>query len=153
LTAAIDLSKESLDWCSSTNLSKGQLRRVQVAYWFINSKPNCNLLLRSSEQRLRGLSSIIQSFFYIEDLITAKALDKLRFHMKNEICLISQVRDLLKRREFGYRPISIKTMGTIMCQDSIFPSIFLVGDSLNFSYDLLSAVGNILDDGTQSNRL
>jgi hypothetical protein len=32
LTAAIDLSKESLDWCCSTNLSKGQFKRVWVAY-------------------------------------------------------------------------------------------------------------------------
>jgi hypothetical protein len=47
LTAAIDLSKESLDWFCSTNLSKGQFKRVQVAYRFINSKPSCVTILLS----------------------------------------------------------------------------------------------------------
>jgi hypothetical protein len=102
---------------------------------------------------LRALSSIIQSFYYIEDLNTAKALDKLRCDMRNEICLISQVRDFLKRREFGYRPISIRTMENIICHGNSFPSIFLVGDSINFSYEVLSAVGNVLFDDTQRRTL
>jgi len=153
LTAAVDLNKENLDWCCSTNLNNGRFKKAQVAYRFIKLKPSSNLLLRSSEQRLRALSSIIQSFNYIEDLNTAKALDKLRCDMRNEICLISQVRDFLKRREFGYRPISIRTMENIMCQGNSFPSIFLVGDSINFSYEVLSVVGNVLFDDTQRRTL
>jgi hypothetical protein len=70
--------------------------------------------------------------------------------MKNEVCLISQVRDLVRRKEFGYRPLVLKSIDDIFLKGNNQPSIFLVGISTSFCYEVLSSVGNYLYDGRHS---
>jgi hypothetical protein len=150
LSTAIELTRDNLDWCCSSDFTKGEFKRVHAAYRFFKPKPTSNLLLRSCEQKNRGLSSIIQSFFHVQDIYTAKALDKFRCEMKNEVCLISQVRDLVRRKEFGYRPLVLKSIDDIFLKGNNQPSIFLVGISTSFCYEVLSSVGNYLYDGRHS---
>jgi hypothetical protein len=156
LSGAIELNKKNLDWCCSDDFDKAEYKRIHLGYRFIKSKPRCDLLLRSTEQRQRGLNSIIQSFHYFHDLITAAALEKLRCELINEACLISQVRELVKQKEFGYRPVLLKSIDDVLNTSShSFPSIFIIGISSSFHYEVLSSVENILHDGrnNQSVRL
>jgi len=60
------------------------------------------------------------------------------------------VRELLKRKRFGYRPIALKHIKDILQQqDSPWPSIILIHATGTFHYRIVSIIGDTLFDGTQ----
>jgi hypothetical protein len=147
------LTKSNLDWCCSDFSGKQQFVAVHTAYRFNKIKPKPETLLRCSHQRRLGISSIVQAMQQMDQRILHKnvipSLAELQGTIEPDQCVIANVRELLKIKMFGYKPIALKHIKDVLQQPySPWPSIILIHATGTFHYRIVSIVGGALFDGT-----
>ena len=153
-SCAMKLTKSNLDWCCSDFAGKHKFVAVHTAYRFNKIKPRPETLLRLPHQRMLGINSIIHAMQRMDKNIlqddVVPELAKLQGTIEPNQCVIANVRELLKMKRFGYRPIALKHIKDIMQQqDSPWPSIILMHATGTFHYRIVSIIGDTLFDGTQ----
>ncbi len=152
-SCAMNLTKSNLDWCCSDFSGKQQFVAVHTAYRFNKIKPKPETLLRCSDQRSLGISSIVQAMQQMDQNIlhtnVIPSLAELQGTIEPNQCVIANVRELLKIKKFGYKPIALKHIKDVLQQPySPWPSIILIHATGTFHYRIVSIVGGALFDGT-----
>jgi hypothetical protein len=153
-SCAMKLMKSYLDWRCSDFAGEQKFVAVHTAYRFNKIKPRPETLLRCPDQRILGISSIIHAMQHMDKNLlqdnVVPALAELRGTIEPNQCVIANVRELLKMKRFGYRPIILKHIIDVMQQQySPWPSIILIHATGTFHYRIVSIVGDTLFDGTQ----
>jgi hypothetical protein len=152
-SCAMNLTKSNLDWCCSDFSGKQQFVAIHTAYRFNKIKPKPETLLRCSDQRSLGISSIVQAMQQMDQNIlhtnVIPSLAELQGTIEPNQCVIANVRELLKIKKFGYKPIALKHIKDVLQQPySPWPSIILIHATGTFHYRIVSIVGGALFDGT-----
>jgi hypothetical protein len=127
---------------------------VHSAYRFEKIKPRSEYVLRHHNKRLFAINSIIRAMIHLpeglKDNIALEELEKMRATMEPNQCIISTVREKLKAKPLGYRPVSLKCLNDILLNTaSPWPTMFLIHATGTFNYSVVSTVGNFLFDGTR----
>ena len=154
LSHALELNKKNLDWCCSDYNCEETFQGVHSAYRFEKIKPRSEYVLRHHNKRLFAINSIIRAMIHLpeglKDNIALEELEKMRATMEPNQCIISTVREKLKAKPLGYRPVSLKCLNDILLNAaSPWPTMFLIHATGTFNYSVVSTVGNFLFDGTR----
>jgi hypothetical protein len=151
---ALELNKQNLDWCCSDLTCRETFCGVHSAYRFVRIKPRSDHVLRHQDKRLFAINSIIRAMSQLsvplQDDIAVEELKKIQTSMKPNQCILSSVRELMKSKLLGYRPVSLRCVNDVLLHTSSpWPSMLLIHAPGTFHFCVVSTIGNLLFDGSR----
>jgi hypothetical protein len=151
---ALLLDQKNLDWCCSDSYCEETFIEVHSAYRFEKLKAKPEYVLRSNDQRLFGINSFIRAIAYLPDEVwkdlAVKELEKVKQTMQPNTCILTDVRERMKSKLLGYRPVSLKSLNDVLLNaSSKWPSMLLLHAPGSFYYSVVSTISNLLFDGSR----
>jgi hypothetical protein len=146
---AIQLSKENLDWCCSTEVSPDVTYvRVEDSYRFVKQKPSCDMLLRSKKKTLAGINSVQYCMVELGNSVAISRLADLKKMCHKEIDVFDAIKNILNRKPVGYQVLHIKKLEEVMYKgQEKNPIVILIKAGMSFHYGILTICNGRLYDG------